>query len=82
MENTDSNGEVNWQIPTLIFAKTLSIILEENQGIVINLDDHMRITGHEDVKQVMVYKKNGEINIAPSEDEFEEGSALNLNITE
>ena len=56
--------------------------MEENQGIVVNLEDNTKISGHEEVEQVIVYKKNGEIHIAPPEDKFDEGSALNLNISE
>ena len=56
--------------------------MDENQGIVVNLEQNTKISGHEEVEQVIVYKKNGEIHIAPSEDKFDEGSALNLNISE
>lgn len=82
MENTNTENEINWQIPALIFARTINLILEESQGVVVNLDNHTTITGHEDVEQVIVYKKGGEIHIAPAEEAFEEGSVLNLNITE
>ena len=51
---------MNWQIPALIFAKTINLILEENQGIVVNLEQNTKISGHEEVEQVIVYKKNGE----------------------
>lgn len=82
MENSNSINEINWQVPALIFAKTINLILEESQGVVINLDSNTTIQGHEDVEQVIVYKKGGEIHIAPAEEKFEEGSVLNLNITE
>lgn len=82
MENTNTGNEINWQVPALIFARTINLILEESQGVVVNLDDHTKITGHEDVEQVIVYKKNSEIHIAPAEEKFDEGSVLNLNITE
>jgi len=82
MENTNETNNVSWHVPALIFAKTLGLILEENQGIADNLDTNTKIAGHEDVEQVIVYKKNNEIHIAPSEETLEEGTALNLNITE
>jgi hypothetical protein len=82
MEDITHPDEMNWQIPALIFAKTINLILDENQGIVVNLEQNTKISGHEEVEQVIVYKKNGEIHIAPSEDKFDEGSALNLNISE
>lgn len=82
MEDTTQPNEINWQVPAMIFARTLSLILDENQGIVVNLEPLTKITDHEDINQVIVYKKDNQVHIAPSEDNFEEGSALNLNITE
>jgi len=82
MEDTTQPNEINWQVPAMIFARTLSLILDENQGIVVNLEPLTKITDHEDINQVIVYKKDNQVHIAPSEDNFEEGTALNLNITE
>ena len=72
----------DWMVPALIFARTIQLILEENQGIVVNLNENTKIEGFEDVKQVIVYRKNEQIHIAPSEDEFPEGTPLNLEINE
>ena len=82
MENSNISNEIDWKIPALIFARTINLILEESQGVVVNLDDNTTISGHEDVEQVIVYKKGGETHIAPAEEKLDEGSVLNLNISE
>jgi len=77
MENVD-NPDVGWMKPALIFARTLSNILEENQGIVTYVNESTIIDGYENVDKLIIYRKNGQIHIAPCEEDIPEGMTVSL----
>jgi hypothetical protein len=81
MENTNSENN-QWMVPALIFAKTIGFLLEENQGVVIDLNESTKIEGHDNLTKVIVYKKDDQVHIAPCEDDIQEGTPLNLQISE
>jgi hypothetical protein len=78
MTNQETQTDSGWMVPAMIFAKALGIIIDEGQGIVIDLNENTRITGHEDVTKVIVYRKDEQIHIAPCEDNLEQGSVLTI----
>lgn len=78
MTNEETQSESSWMVPALIFAKTLGIIMDEAQGIIIDLNDNTKIQGHEDINKVIVYKKDEQVHIAPCEDELEQGSVVTI----
>jgi hypothetical protein len=78
MTNQETQTDSGWMVPALIFAKTLGIIMDEGQGIVIDLNDNTRIIGHEDVNKVIVYRKDEQVHIAPCEDTLEQGSVVTI----
>lgn len=82
MTNQETQTESNWMVPALIFAKTLGIIMEEGQGIVIDLNDNTKIQGHEEVTKVIVYKKDEQVHIAPCEDPLDQGSVVTISTGE
>jgi hypothetical protein len=77
MENVN-NPDVGWMKPALIFARTLTNILEENQGVITYVNENTIIEGHETVDKLIVYKKEGQIHIAPCEEDIPEGVIVSL----
>ena len=78
MTNQETQTDSGWMVPALIFAKALGIIMDEGQGIVIDLNENIRITGHEDVTKVIVYRKDEQVHIAPCEDNLDQGSVVTI----
>jgi hypothetical protein len=78
MTNEETQSDPSWMVPALIFAKALGIIMDEGQGIVIDLNDNTKIQGHDDVNKVIVYRKNEQVHIAPCEEPLEQGSIVTI----
>jgi hypothetical protein len=78
MTNEETQSDPSWMVPALIFAKALGIIMDEGQGIVIDLNDNTKIQGHDDVNKVIVYRKNEQVHIAPCEEVLEQGSIVTI----
>lgn len=78
MSNNENLVDAGWMVPALIFAKALGNILDESQGMVIDLNDNTKITGFDDLKKVIVYKKDEQIHIGPCEEDIEEGTVLQI----
>jgi hypothetical protein len=81
MENyTESNQTTDLANPqdsltaALIFARTLSLILQENQGIVVELKNGIQLG--DDASKVIVFKHNEQIHIYKCEDDMPEGTAV------
>jgi hypothetical protein len=81
MENTGKQGgQLSTQDfinASLVFAKALDLILKEGEGIVCNIPNGASF--EEDTKKLIVFKKEGQIQIYKSEQDFEEGTPVNLN---
>ena len=81
MENTGQPGEQlstqDFVNASLIFAKALDLILKEGEGIVCDIPQGAYL--NEKTKKVIVFKKDGQIQIYKSEQDFEEGTTVNLN---
>ena len=64
----------------LIFAKALSLILEENQGIVVDIQNDLELV--EKTDKVIVFKNGQEIHIYKCDDDLAEGTAVRMNNSE
>lgn len=62
---------------SLIFAKALSLIFKDGQGIVVDITGDVDLG--EDTKKVVVYSQNNQIHIYKSEEDIPEGTAVQLN---
>lgn len=61
---------------SLIFAKALSLILEDSQGIVVDIQGGIEVGS--DVEKVIVFKHQDQVHIYKCEDELTEGTAVRM----
>ena len=78
MQNSTEENQKDWYKASMIFAKALGIILEEEQGIIVDLDDTLAIPGIDDVNKVIIFKKENQVHIAPCDDDSPQGSTVTL----
>jgi pheromone shutdown protein TraB len=64
---------------SMIFARALGFILQEGEGIVVNVTGDINLG--EDVKKVIVFKKDEQVHIYRCDEDIEEGTAVNLNMS-
>jgi hypothetical protein len=62
---------------SLIFARALGLILNEGDGIVVDIVGDMNLG--EDVKKVIVFQHNNQVHIYKCEEDLPEGSAVSMN---
>jgi len=62
---------------SLIFARALGLILNEGEGIVVDIVGEMNLG--EDVKKVIVFEHNNQVHIYKCEEDLPEGSAVSMN---
>ena len=65
---------------SLIFARALGFILQEGEGIVVDVTGEINLG--DDVKKVIVFKKDEQVHIYRCDEDIEEGTAVNLNTSE
>ena len=84
MENTTETNQIqqDWYKAAMIFAKALGLILDEDQGIIIDLNDTTKIPELDDVHKVIVFRKDNQVHIAPCTEDIAEGETVILNPTE
>lgn len=63
----------DWLNSSLIFARTLSLILREGEGLVVDIVGDTKFQLDESVKKVIVFKRDGQIVVTECEEELEEG---------
>lgn len=83
MEENQSNPTENPQDllnASLIFARALSLILEHNQGIVVDLQKGVEVGS--DVEKVIVFKHKDQVHIYKCDDDLVEGTAVRMSNTE
>lgn len=80
MENTTETNEVqqDWYKAAMIFAKALGLILEEGQGIIVDLNETTKIPGFEEVNKVIVFRQENQVHIAPCTEDIPEGESVVL----
>ena len=61
---------------SLVFGRALSLILEENQGLVVDTTKEMQL--NETVKKVIVFKMKEKIHIYKCYEDLPEGTPLSL----
>ena len=62
---------------SLIFARALGLILNEGEGIVVDIVGDMNLGG--DVKKVIVFEHENQVHIYKCEEDLPEGSAVSMN---
>ena len=62
---------------SLIFARALGLILNEGDGIVVDIAGDMNLG--EDVKKVIVFEHENQVHIYKCEEDLPEGSAVSMN---
>lgn len=83
MEENQSNPTENPQDllnASLIFARALSLILEDSQGIVVDLQKGVEVGS--DVEKVIVFKHQDQVHIYKCDDDLVEGTAVRMSNTE
>jgi hypothetical protein len=78
-ENTNGNPQ-DLLNASLIFARALSLILEDNQGIVVDLQGGIELSS--DTNKVIVFKHEDQVHIYKCEDDLVEGTAVRMSNTE
>lgn len=75
----ESDGPKDWLNSALIFARTLSLILEENTGIVVKLKGDMVNPINPDSDRVVVFKKDKMIHVDDIQDNtLKEGDFIRI----
>lgn len=82
MENSLEQNETNpqnWYNAAIIFAKALGFMLDEGHGVIIDLTENLVIVGDEEVKKVIVFKRDNSVHIGPVTENLPEGTFVTLN---
>jgi hypothetical protein len=62
---------------SLIFARALGLILNEGEGIVVDINGDVSLG--DDVNKVIVFKKDEQVHTFKFEEDLPEGTAVSLN---
>jgi len=65
---------------SLIFARALGLIFQEGEGLVVDVTGEVNLG--DEVKKIIVFKKDEQVHIYKCDEDLEEGTAVNLNTTE
>ena len=68
----------DWLNSSLIFARTLSLILNDSEGIVVNLSGDMHFPDDPTIKKVIVFNKDEQIHVVDCEGDIEEGTYVKI----
>jgi hypothetical protein len=63
----------DWLNSSLIFARTLSLILREGEGLVVDIVGDAKFYLDESVQKVIVFSRDGQIVVTECEEDLEEG---------
>jgi hypothetical protein len=64
----------DWLNTSLIFARTISLLLKEREGIVVDIKGDVVL--EREAEKVVVFKKNNQIVIDYTDIDYEEGSLI------
>lgn len=70
-------GEKDWNNIALLFAKALGMILDEDEGVVLNATDDLDF-GDPNITSVIVFNSDGQIRVIENTDDLPEGSRVKL----
>ena len=74
--------EKDWNTIALLFAKALGMILDEDEGVVLNATGDLYF-GDPNITSIIVFNSDGQIRVIENTDNLPEGSRVKLrNITE
>lgn len=65
---------------SLILSKVASALLQENQGIVINLTEDIPLS--QEVSSVVVFKRDNEVRIYKNENDLPDGTLVSITDSE
>jgi hypothetical protein len=68
----------DWLNGALIFGRALSLLIEEDTGIVVDLKGDAQLSSQPDAKKVVVYRSQGMISIDSMNRDLPEGSFVKI----
>lgn len=74
-DNTFNSDEIS--NATIIFAKALSLIFKDNEGIVVDVPEN--ISNYFETQKVIVLKTNDQVSIFNLDKDIPEGTSVSLN---
>lgn len=69
---------IDWLNSSLIFSRALGLILQDGEGIVVDLKGDAEFLPDPEVKKVLVFRDEDMVVIAPCEQDIEEGQWISL----
>ena len=69
----------DWLNSSLIFARALSLILHEGEGLVVDIVGDTQFHLDESVTKVIVFSRDGQIVVTECEEELDEGQFVRVN---
>lgn len=64
----------DWLNSSLIFARSLSLILKENEGVVVDIVGDVKFQFDYGIKKVIVFNRENMVRIIECEENLEEGT--------
>jgi hypothetical protein len=68
----------DWLNYSLIFARTLGLILKDGEGIIVDIVGDAKFQLDETVKKVVVFSREGQIVVTECEEDLEEGQFVRV----
>jgi hypothetical protein len=68
----------DWLNSSLIFARTLGLILKDGEGIIVDIVGDAKFQLDETVKKVVVFSREGQIVVTECEEDLEEGQFVRV----
>ena len=68
----------DWLNSSLIFARTLGLILTDGEGIIVDIVGDAKFQLDETVKKVVVFSREGQIVVTECEEDLEEGQFVRV----
>jgi hypothetical protein len=73
-ESNHEDKPSDWLNSALIFARALSLMLKESEGVIVDIVGDMEMQDEPTVKKVIVYNESGMIHIMPFNENTDEGA--------
>lgn len=67
---------------SVIFSQAISLMLEDGQGITVDIVPEMNVVLQDNPSKVIVFKLNGQIHIQKYDGDLESGTPLTINDSE
>jgi|688.fasta_scaffold14748_8 hypothetical protein len=77
MDNSQNLGPQDYLNASLLFSQALSLVLDDKQGIVVDvISDNIKL--NDDAHKVVIYKMDSRIHIQKLEMDIQEGTIVSL----